>query len=192
MKVEYPQAYRFILQDDIYLLENDKAIKHPISGSTTPAEATEPQNSPVTTIETPIQQIVQSIVTTDEPVFNYLGSNNQNFLILVNYPSDQHISTNHLTALENILTRKGFALADVAILNMHNYRSIKFAAMAAFFKPTRMVIMGKDALPDGIGNLALNKPMQGKRTHVLYSFSFDEMMSSSDNKRTFWENMKIL
>jgi hypothetical protein len=25
---------------------------------------------------------------------------------------------------------------------------------------------------------------------LLYSFSFDEMMDSPDNKRTFWEQMK--
>jgi DNA polymerase III psi subunit len=44
----------------------------------------------------------------------------------------------------------------------------------------------------GIGNLPLNQPVQGKKTHVLYSFSFDEMMSSNDNKKAFWEQMKTL
>jgi hypothetical protein len=27
---------------------------------------------------------------------------------------------------------------------------------------------------------------------ALYSFSFDEMMSSNDNKKAFWEQMKTL
>jgi DNA polymerase III psi subunit len=202
MKVDNPQAFRFIMQDEIYLLDKDKGVKNTPSADNTPVDETQPVvelTPPV--IEQPVAeqisvtpepQMPDLIVKTPEITFNYLGKNNKNFLILVNYANEEFITTTHLTALESILKRKDLSIDDVAILNVHNDAPLKLATLSEYFKPTRLVIMGKDSLPEGIGNLPLNQPLQGKKTHVLYSFSFDEMMSSNDNKKTFWEQMKTL
>ncbi|RYU86939.1 hypothetical protein EWM62_17465 [Mucilaginibacter terrigena] len=213
MKVDNPQAFRYIMHDEIYLLAADKALLIPPAVENAPdpaeqpaaettlavAEAAEPATPVIT--EQPVAQPapIEATSTTHQPTvqtadteFNYLGKNNKNFLVLVNYPNEEHIAAAHLPALESILKRKELSLDDVAILNVNKYAPVKLAALAAYFKPTRLVIMGSDSMPDGIGNLPLNKPLQGKKTHVLYSFSFDEMMSSNDNKKTFWEHMKTL
>ena len=214
MKVDNPHAFRYIMQDEIYLLPQDKIAKPAV----TPVH--EEQNSTDITAKDTEQPVVQStVVITEQPVeipaipappvvassqplntvvetpkagFNYLGSNQKNFLILVNYANEEHIATDHLAALQSMLKRKELSLDDVAILNVHRYLPVKLADLAAYFTPTRLVIMGGDSLPDGIGKLPLNQPLQGKKTHVLYSFSFDEMMGSNDHKKTFWEHMKTL
>jgi hypothetical protein len=213
MKVDNPQAFRFIMQDEIYLLNKDKGVNI-TPPATSPVVTDKPEPATVTAevTEQPAQiapvvneQLVsppqpaavaaptpEQVIQTVEAEFNYLGKNNKNFLVLVNYTAETHIAGTHLAALQNILKRKELDLDDVAILNVNKYAPVKLAALAAFFAPTRLVIMGKDALPDGIGNLPLNQPLQGKKTHVLYSFSFDEMMSSNDNKKIFWEHMKTL
>lgn len=210
MKVDNPQAFRFIMQDEIYLLDKDKPVnttppdaapvvtekQKPVATS---ADATEPSALIIPPVkeqpaapEAPVATAPQPIIQTVEPEFNYLGKNNKNFLVLVNYAAEKHIAETHLAALENILKRKDLSIDDVAILNINKYAPVKLAALAAYFAPTRLVIMGKESLPEGIGNLPINQPLQGKKTHVLYSFSFDEMMSSNDNKKIFWEHMKTL
>jgi hypothetical protein len=211
MKVDNPQAFRFIMQDEIYLLDKDKSLYASSSVANALEQLELPQveegasaiilTSPqVLVAEPPLQpaplisqpQTPLPVVQTTGSEFNYLGKNNKNFLILVNYTDDEHMTAPHLAALQNILMRKDLELDDVAILNVSNYKPVKLTALATYFAPIRLVIMGKDALPEGIGNLPLNQPLQGKKTHVLYSFSFDEMMSSNDNKKVFWEHMKTL
>jgi len=213
MKVDNPQAFRFIMQDEIYLLNKDKGVnisppaiapvvtekqeQTTIAAEFTeqPAQITPPVKEQLVTAPDPVAIIPKTpepIIQTVEAEFNYLGKNNKNFLVLVNYATEKHIAEAHLAALQNILKRKELSLDDVAILNVNKYAPVKLTALAAYFAPTRLVIMGKNALPEGIGNLPLNQPLQGKKTHVLYSFSFDEMMSSNDNKKTFWEHMKTL
>ena len=202
MKVDNPQAFRYIMQDEIYLLPKDKVTV--AAALTVTEEQPLPDNAPIqvqveetTPADTltpaiAIPQAPQPVVETPKTGFNYLGGNNKNFLILVNYHSEEHIAADHLAALQNILKRKELNLDDVAVLNVNKYAPVKLAELMSHFAPTRLVIMGADSVPEGIGKLPLNQPLQGKKTHVLYSFSFDEMMSSNDNKKTFWEHMKIL
>lgn len=206
MRVENPQAYRFIMQDDIYLLQQDK-LTEALTSTESTVEVTTPEDvqpvvtgataesTPQVTEQKPelvAPAVSEPVQETPKPAFNYLGSNQKQFLILVNYADEEHIAAGHRAALESILRRKELTIADVAILNVNQFTPVKLAALVGFFNPTRLVIMGKEALPEGIGNLPLNKPVQGKKIHVLYSFSFNEMMSSNDNKKAFWEQMKTL
>ena len=206
MKVDNPQAFAYIMQEEIYLLNKDKglytgsAIEEQVPTETasvnSPAQpaalvAAEQSVAPATPVlNTPITP--HPIVQTPDNEFNYLGKNNKNFVVLVNYTNEEHIAAAHLAALESILKRKDLTLDDVAILNVNKYAPVKLTALATHFTPKKLVIMGADSLPEGIGKLPLNQPLQGKKTHVLYSFSFDEMMSSNDNKKLFWEHMKTL
>lgn len=133
MKVENPVALRFILQDELYLLNTDKAfyeereIPPPIIEEFKP-EISEPE------IKTqPIEiapQATKPEVKTPEPAFNYLGKNLKSFLILVHYPNQEFIADAHLAALQNILKRKEFELDDVVILNMAKYSTTTIAQLA--------------------------------------------------------------
>ena len=190
MKVENPVALRFILQDELYLLNTDKAfyekreihqpiIEEPEPEIKTPAIDTTPQEA-------------KPEVKTPELAFNYLGKNLKNFLILVHYPDQEFIADPHLAALQNILKRKEFELDDVVILNMAKHSEAAIGQLADFFKPVKLLLLGQSAIPQGLTSLALNTPKTSGSRTALYSFSFDEMMANVDNKKVFWELMKAL
>ena len=189
MKVDNHNAYRFIMQDEIYLLEQDKDVKH-IAESPEPAIQS-PQIMSTPVVEVP-QAVSQPVLETPKLTFNYLGQNNKNFLILVNYVAEEFIAPVHLTALENILKRLEVAIDDVAIVNMKNYAKVAMDDLDEFFSPKKLLIMGDAALPAGTQKPALNSLYKLNWHDTLFSFSFAEMMESNDNKKAFWEQMKKL
>jgi hypothetical protein len=171
MKIENPEAFSFILQDEIYLLNKDKTT-YPANTSTA--------KSPEPVIETPVLN------------FNYLGKHKKQFLIITHYNGMEFIANNHLTALESTLNRLEFSLEDVAIFNIAGYSDASFGQIIDFFKPQTLLILGQGALPPGIEKLQLNKRTQIKNCDTLYTYSFDEMMTTTENKKIFWEQMKQL
>ncbi|SDT65759.1 hypothetical protein SAMN05216490_4652 [Mucilaginibacter mallensis] len=187
MNIENPAALHFIMQDDLFFLNSDKNL----------------YNNKVVADEVPVAQAVSvppvaiapvvEIAASEKPVeFKYHGKNNKNFLVLVHYPALEFIHETHLIALDNILKRKGFELQDVAIFNIAKYDAVNLETLTTYFKPQKMLILGKSALPQGIVPLALNVPQQVAGFAALYSFSFDEMMDNNDYKKAFWEQMKGL
>lgn len=167
MKVEDTHALRFILQDELYLLDEDKGLY---------------SNAP----------IQQPEIQTQQPVFNYLGLNKKNFLVLVSYDEHEFIKDEHLAALESVLGRIGFTRDDVAILNMAKANEAVLPEITAYFDPKTMVILGERAIPDGATDLKFNSIETYGSTKALYTFSFDEMMADVTHKKAFWEQMKNL
>lgn len=165
MKVEDTNALRYILQDELYLLDEDKNLYNE-----TKAFAPE--------------------IKTPAPSFNYLGSNKKNFLILVNYPDREFIQDDHLVALEKVLSGIKHTRDDVAILNLEKNAGAAYAQIADFFKPQTVVILGKQALPQGLSGLDFNTIAALDGGKALLTFSFDEMMTNIDNKKAFWEQIK--
>lgn len=166
MKVEDQNALRFILEDDIYLLGEDKHNYNNIP-------------APLSEIKTP------------QVNFNYLGSNKKNFLILVHYPDHEFIADDHLTALESVLSRKGHSRDDVAILNIANI-STEYELLTAYFNPQTILILGQESLPGRMEQPAFNLLQNHNSVNVLYTFSFNAMMTNTENKKAFWDQMKTL
>jgi hypothetical protein len=197
VKVENPAAFRFLLEDELYLLNADKMLydkivePEPIAAvSSSPViEYIKPEPVAVTPSLTPEPQ---PVIQTPVADFKYQGKNLKNFLVLTHYKADDFIKAEHLTALENILKRKALGPDDVAIFNLANYSETKFSQLKPFFKPTKVLVLGGDALPQDIKVLKPNKPVTSNGITVLYTFSFDEMMDSVDHKKTFWELVKTL
>ncbi|MBC7400509.1 MAG: hypothetical protein H7289_11230 [Mucilaginibacter sp.] len=219
MRVEDPAALRFILQDDIYLLQGDKAsiaqapatsvadVSEPVfekegqmpslaAPTLPPADTvttTPPQ--PPTTAAAPgtISPALQITVTqTPDTQFNYMGGNKKQFLIITHYPTEDFIAADHLAALQNILKRKDYDIDDVAILNIAKATVTTVTDIVTYFKPEKLLILGEAAVPAGMGMPPVNQYKKMKNGVFLRSFSFDEMMSSTDNKKVFWEQMKNL
>jgi hypothetical protein len=134
----------------------------------------------------------QPVIQTPAAGFKYMGQNLKNFLVLTHYTTAEFIKAEHLAALESILKRKELAPDDIAIFNLANYSDTKFSQLKPFFKPTRVLVLGGDALPQDIKVLKPNKPVTSNGITVLYTYSFDEMMDNVDNKKAFWELVKTL
>jgi len=167
VKVEDTNALRYILEDELYLLDEDKNLYNE-----TKASAPE--------------------IKTPPPSFNYLGSNKKNFLVVVHYPGYEFIQDEHLSALEKVLSGIKHSRDDVAILNLAKNDGAAYAQIAAFFNPQTVVILGKQALPEGLTGLDFNTIATTDSAKALLTFSFDEMMTNIDNKKAFWEQIKNL
>ncbi|MFC0518839.1 hypothetical protein ACFFGT_31790 [Mucilaginibacter angelicae] len=197
MKVENPAAFRFVLEDELYLLNADKMLYDKIA-EPEPAAAVPPSPIIESTKHEPaitspsLTPEPQTVVKTPAADFKYMGKNLKSFLVLTNYKTAEFINAEHLTALENILKRKELGPDDVAIFNLANYNETKFSQLKPFFKPTKVLVLGEGALPQDIKVLKLNKPVTSNGITVLYSFSFDEMMDNVDYKKAFWEQVKTL
>lgn len=173
MKVESGQALRFILGDEIYLLNEDKLNYAKPDNQQTPA----PQPQPET--------------VTPKPVFNYLGANKKHFLVLTHYPNNDFIADDHLAALESVLGRKNHSREDVAILNVAKNNS-EYRELLFHFKPQTILVLGQPAIPAGIDQPKFNRVEKHDGITLLYTFDFDAMMSNVDNKKAFWEQVKSL
>ncbi|MGF7074398.1 hypothetical protein [Mucilaginibacter sp. 3215] len=197
MKVENPAAFRFLLEDELYLLNADKMLYDKIAEpELTTAEPSSPIIEQITpgsaTTRPALAAEPQPVIPTPVAGFKYKGQNLKNFLVLTSYSTDEFIKAEHLTALENILKRKELGPDDVAIFNLANYSETKFSQLKPFFKPTKVLVLGGDALPQDIKVLKPNKPVTSNGITVLYSYSFDEMMNNVEYKKTFWELVKTL
>jgi hypothetical protein len=168
LKVESPIALRFILQDELYLLNEDK------NSDNYPGYKAQPQ------------------IETLQANFNYLGTNKKNFLILVHYPAHDFIPDNHLTALESVLNRKGHSRDDVAILNLAKHTDAEYEHLATYFKPQTLILLGKESIPQSMEQPKFNQVENHNGLNLLYTFSFGEMMTNNDNKKAFWDQMKTL
>jgi len=197
MKIESPAAFRFIMDEELYLLNADKADL----AAAKPAEPVmvevlaEPEPvvmavSPA--VETPAQPEPAPVAAPPAFAPQYLGKNQKGLLILVHYTAHQFMADDHLTALTNILKRKELSIDDVAIANIIHHPDASFEQFCAFFKPQKVLLMGQKTLIAGIEPLAVNQLKQAAGRTLLHSLSFDEMMTSNDHKKAFWDQMKNL
>lgn len=197
MKVENPAAFRFLLEDELYLLNADKMLYDKIAEpEPIPAVPSSPvienTKTELVTTSPSLAPEPQPVIQTPAAEFKYMGQNLKNFLVLTHYTTTEFIKAEHLAALESILKRKELGSGDVAIFNLANYSDTKFSQLKPFFKPTRVLALGGDALPQDIKVLKPNKPVTSNGITVLYTYSFDEMMDNVDNKKAFWELVKTL
>ncbi|WP_342647112.1 hypothetical protein [Mucilaginibacter sp. CSA2-8R] len=180
MKAEIlPSQLTYFLSEELYLLKADQDF---YSQPTLRVEnlTTEPPAN-AAPIETPA------------PVFKYKGSNQKNFLILTHYPNTEFISEAHLAALTSTLGRLNFMPEDTAIVNINHYPTHTWSELFDYFKPQKLMILGKAALPNGMPALPINEITETADGYrVLYTFGFDEMMGQKENTKIFWNQIKTL
>ena len=193
MKVENPVALRFILPDELYLLDADKAMYENPTVAEPEIAGPADEQTPVI-LQTPVPASVISppaaVVITPPVSFNYMGKNLKRFLVLTHYPTLEFIDDAHLAALTNIIRRKDLEVNDLAILNIATYPDAKYDDLQQFFKPAKVLILGKNALPEGIPTLTLNAPQSLGASSGLFSYSFGDMMDNVEYKKAFWEQVK--
>jgi len=170
MNIENPLAYSFIIQDDIYLLDADKQL-----------------------FKGPEKAAPGAIVVkeTPAPSFKYLGAYKKLYLVLSHYTGAEFIADAHLTALHNTLKRLDYEPGDIAVFNLATYPDTKFEQIVDFFKPQKLLILGSRALPHGTSTPMQNAPQPVLGINTLFTFGFHEMMDSQENKKTFWEAIKL-
>lgn len=193
MKAEHAAALKYIFQDEIYLLPDEKSFESPSVVQSVNMPSAQAEIETVAEAAPKTRAIhTEPAVETPAVSFNYLGANKKAFLIIAHYPDLDFIADEHLTALKNILKRKEFELDDVAIFNAAKNGANSWEEILKYFAPQKVLLLGKNAVPAGLQLPALNQLKTMPGLTLLYSFSFDEMMTSTDNKKAFWDQMKNL
>ncbi|MVN90768.1 hypothetical protein [Mucilaginibacter aquatilis] len=191
----------YFLQEDLFLLQSDKSLYQNINlneqandAANTQPVAQNPVNAPEASNVTVAPQTI-TLPATSTPVtpaltFNYLGGNQKNFLILVCYTDIDHMPAEHLNALTGTLTRINYMQDDVAILNMAKANSKLWTDISHFFKPEKLLILGKNALPAAMPALNPNEIQHTAQVKTLYTFGFGNMLGNKDYTRIFWNLIK--
>lgn len=218
MLAENPLALSYILPGDVFFLPADRStIEEPAIEiiAPEPVQAEEPvvpYTEPVAPSIASIPQVVipqipdiiipqiPAIVQPPEPVvtetqngaFKYTGGYQQKFLIIVHYPNHDVMEPAHLNALESTIKRRDLSMGEVAVFNIAQYPGTEIKAIGRFFKPKRMLLMGKDTFPVGMATPVFNQLTMLGTCQLLYSYSFGEMMGNKENTKAFWEQMKML
>jgi len=180
VNIDNTAALHFIMQDDIFLLNTEKDLYNK-KVAVAEAVITEAEEKAPVAVDTPALETIK-----------YKGSNTSGYVVLVHYPELEFIHDAHLTALENTFKRKGIEPDKVAIVNMAAHDEIGFELITAQLQPRKLLIMGNHALPAATVPVKFNQLDQLHSCTVLHTFSFDEMMDSNENKKLFWEQMKLL
>ncbi len=122
-----------------------------------------------------------------------LGSNDKNILIVVNSNEAVHLPDNELIFLTGILSACKLSLADVAIVNRHNYQEASYKELTLFF--LSKIVLLFDIEPAAFG-LPMNFPNYQIQAFAgnsfLYSPSLKELENDRVEKSKLWVCLKRL
>ena len=94
----------------------------------------------------PIKPVIAEITAESESMkgtdWKYLGSNQKNILIVVNYDNAVHLPDEELNFLTNMLTACKLSLGDVAIVNKYNYKELAYKDFLTEFKSKIVFLFG--------------------------------------------------
>lgn len=124
----------------------------------------------------------------------YLGNNQQNIAILVNYPSDKHIAEAPLELLSKMLAACQLNLGSVAIINTA-HQKVTYQKLQVQLQSTIVMMFGLDASSIALPmQFPLYKDQSFANVVYLQSNSLDEMLPNTNEskllKSSLWASFK--
>lgn len=101
--------------------------------------------------------------------WKYLGENKKKTLVVVSYEDAVHIPDKQLSFLTKLLAACNLNLADVAILNFHNYNSSDFDKIINYFKPKAVLLFSIEPGEFGMPMIFPQFQVQGHKDAVFVS-----------------------
>jgi hypothetical protein len=120
----------------------------------------------------PEKQVLPPVAINAEPIasgWKFLGENKKKTLIVVNYGDAVHIPDKQLSFLTKLLGACNLSLADVAILNFHNYNAADFDQILNHFKPKVVLLFDTEPGEFGMPMLFPQFQVQGYKDAVFVS-----------------------
>ena len=160
-----PYALRYLLNETVYAFEITKKDK-------------EPNEEPLVEIS---------------PIYQFLGGNKKQILYIVDNQAHAYFSTGALDAFSRTINALGLSMEDIAVFNIGKHTPIiNFDQICAYFNPQKVILAGASPTQLTLNNLSLNDPITIDNIKVLYTFSFEEMLTDTERKKTFWQQVKTL
>lgn len=123
--------------------------------------------------------------------WKYLGENKKKTLVVVRYPDAVHIPDKQLSFLTKLLAACNLNLADVAILNFHNYNSSDFDALINYFKSKIVLLFDVESGDFGMPMVFPQFQVQGYKDTVFVSSPSLEIIEPDKNlKGKLWTCLK--
>ena len=127
------------------------------------------------------------------PGWKWLGENQKNVLIIVNYPDAVHLPDHDLDFLTGILGACKLSMADVAIINHTNHPDASYKELVVFFKSKIVLLIAVEpasfGLPMSFPHFQI-QPFAGNS--FLFSPSLKELENDKILKSKLWVCLKRL
>ena len=126
-----------------------------------------------------------------ETSWKFLGNNQKNILIIVNYDTAVHLPDEELNFLTNMLAACKLSLGDVAIVNRYNYKETGYKDFLAHFKSRIVFLFG---LEPAIFGLPVSFPHFQVQTVAnctfLYAPALEETRNDTLLKSKLWVSLR--
>ncbi|MBL7742387.1 MAG: hypothetical protein JNN00_02830 [Chitinophagaceae bacterium] len=127
---------------------------------------------------------VPAVVTNQQ---KYLGENQKNILVVVNYKDAVYLPDEELTFLTNMLTACKLSLADVAVVNRSTYEEMDHKVAIAGFKSRIIFLFGIDPVSFGLPVDFPHFQVQSfANTTFLYTPKLEECRNDGVLKSKLW------
>ncbi len=125
--------------------------------------------------------------------WKFLGNNQKNILIIVNYDTAVHLPDEELNFLTNMLAACKLNLGDVAIVNRYNYKETGYKDFLAHFKSQIVFLFGVEPV---IFGLPVSFPHFQVQTVAnctfLYAPALEETRNDSLLKSKLWVSLRSI
>jgi len=158
-----PYALRYLLNETVYAFEITK-------------KDGEPNEEPLVELS---------------PDYEFLGGNKKQILYIVENQAHAYFSSGALDAFSRTINALGLSMEDIAVFNIVEH-TINFDQICTYFSPQKIILAGASPTQLTLNNLSLNDPLTINNVKVLYTFSFEEMLTDIERKKTFWQQVKTL
>ena len=144
-----------------------------------------------------IQPVAPEITTESESAkgldWKYLGNNQKNILIVVNYDNAVHLPDEELNFLTNMLTACKLGLGDVAIVNKYNYKESFYKDFLTEFKSKVVFLFGVEPF---VFKLPVSFPYFQVQTVAnctfLYTPALEEQRKDALLKSKLWVSLRTI
>ena len=137
----------------------------------------------------PLQPIAVEI--SKETNWRYLGNNEKNILIVVNYDSTVHLPDEELRFLTNMLAACKLSLGDVAIVNRNNYKEIGYKDFLTHFKCRIVFLLGVEPIVFGLPvSFPFFQVQSVANCTFLYTPALEENRSDNLLKSKLWVSLR--
>jgi len=193
------EALRLFFTEDIYLLKQEvlnlteQVLVSTASEVQKVLQAPEVKVNPEMATTVPkVEDSLKPAVQEEKVMFNYLGKNQRQILILVNDAQNQVSTEQGRELLRKLVKAIELTANDFALVNFANHSSANFATLSTFFSSKIMFVFGVTPAALGLGDFPLNSLVHYESTRLIFSSDLHTLDGDPHAKKTLWGSLKQL
>jgi hypothetical protein len=142
----------------------------------------------------PTKESTKAKTEPEKPIaqpWKFLGSNQQNILIVVNYSNAVHLPDDELSFLTNMLAACKLSLGDVAIVNRNNYKDVLYKELLTHFQSKIVFLFGVEPAEFGLPvSFPYFQVQSLANSTFLYTPALEERHTNTLLKSKLWVSLR--